>query len=806
MGAVWLLSSGEVRRRARNLIAITMLIAIVGVIVMATAAGARRSATALSRFDEYSRTSTLEMSVGLPPVAKLEAFARTPGIEAIARLHVYGLSPRFNNNQEVAAADDATIGTVVDRPRLVSGRLANLQSPNEITVGEPLAARAHFRVGSEVEVDSLTPAQVDGLAQGKPPTGVRGPLLHLTVVGIVRRPLDLGDLGVSGGVIILTPAFERTYAGSIGVFSEILRVRTRPDATTIQHVTEVGQATFGASSVYSAKNLSLESHGASDAINVITLALWIFAGVAALAGSVASAIVLSREVANITPTQSTLRALGLTPAQRGLVAAPGAAVVAIAGTALAMLGAVLVSPFLPVGIARRADPNPGLHADWFVLGLGALAIFVVVAVVTAIATMRATRAGARDAAGGARHSRPTVAESAARAGCPPAFVNGLRMALQPGRGERAVPMRSAFVATALGVLGITAVLVFSASLSHVVATPRHYGWTFEFKVFDAQANACDANDEGVGRVAGTADLSGLCFQTVQASGRAVNVFSFTPIRGSIGPEIVTGHAPAAADQIALGSATIDGLRKHVGDSVTLVFGSTSRTFHIVGVGTFPRLTTGDLEPVADGAYTTNAGFRPLLDSHNINRYIVGRFSPGTDRARVENTINGLAALHPDIGQQVFFGDTTVAGPSVPPEIDRLRHVGWFPPALIALLAVLATIAVGHALITSVRRRRTDLALLKTLGFQRRQLRATIAYEASTIVLVGCAIGVPAGLVVGRFAWRLAAEGLGIAPGATYPALLIALCVLTGLVVVNVLGFFPAEAAARTRVAETLRSE
>ncbi len=89
MGAVWWLSGIEVRRRARDLILITLLVAIVGAVVMATVAGARRSGTALSRFDNYSRTSTLELDVGSPNQATLDTFARTPGIEGLARLRVF---------------------------------------------------------------------------------------------------------------------------------------------------------------------------------------------------------------------------------------------------------------------------------------------------------------------------------------------------------------------------------------------------------------------------------------------------------------------------------------------------------------------------------------------------------------------------------------------------------------------------------------------------------------------------------------------------------------------------------------------
>ena len=48
------------------------------------------------------------------------------------------------------------------------------------------------------------------------------------------------------------------------------------------------------------------------------------------------------------------------------------------------------------------------------------------------------------------------------------------------------------------------------------------------------------------------------------------------------------------------------------------------------------------------------------------------------------------------------------------------------PAIIAgLMAVVASAMLGHTLVTSVRRRRRDLAILKTLGFQRHQVTTTV---------------------------------------------------------------------------------
>ena len=86
---------------------------------------------------------------------------------------------------------------------------------------------------------------------------------------------------------------------------------------------------------------------------------------------------------------------------------------------------------------------------------------------------------------------------------------------------------------------------------------------------------------------------------------------------------------------------------------------------------------------------------------------------------------------------------------------RLRI--WLPPMLVGLTAALALIVVANVLVSAVRRRRREFAVLKAIGFDRGQVRATVAYHASTLALVGLVIGVPLGVLVGRVAWTIVAE-------------------------------------------------
>lgn len=93
-----------------------------------------------------------------------------------------------------------------------------------------------------------------------------------------------------------------------------------------------------------------------------------------------------------------------------------------------------------------------------------------------------------------------------------------------------------------------------------------------------------------------------------------------------------------------------------------------------------------------------------------------------------------------------------------------------------------------------------------MGFRRRQVIETVAMQATVFALIGLAVGIPLGLVVGRLVWQQVADGAGLASDTTLPALVIAGVAVATLVVVNVIAWLPARTAARTRPATVLRSE
>jgi hypothetical protein len=145
-------------------------------------------------------------------------------------------------------------------------------------------------------------------------------------------------------------------------------------------------------------------------------------------------------------------------------------VAAAIGAAVAAGVAVAASPLMPIGAARLAEPDPGVSADALVLAAGAAAIVVLLVAWAAWPAWRLASTGTRwDRASPAPGRWPRLTAWLAGAGVPVTAAAGVRLALEPGRGRTAVPVRAALAGTALSVLAVTAALTFGASIDRTPA-------------------------------------------------------------------------------------------------------------------------------------------------------------------------------------------------------------------------------------------------------------------------------------------------------------------------------------------------
>ena len=195
--------------------------------------------------------------------------------------------------------------------------------------------------------------------------------------------------------------------------------------------------------------------------------------------------------------------------------------------------------------------------------------------------------------------------------------------------------------------------------------------------------------------------------------------------------------------------------------------------------------------------------RGFGDLPNSPEAVFVRFRSGANPGAARRSLEKIATA---VERIKGHGPPAVVSVQRPAEIVNYRTMRSTPALLGAALAASAVVALGLTLLSSVRRRRRDLALLKTLGFRRRQLAATVAWQASIAVAIGVGVGVPLGIVIGRELWNRFATALHVVPQPTVPSLTIALIAVGALVLANLVAAIPGLQAARTQTAVLLHSE
>jgi ABC-type lipoprotein release transport system permease subunit len=517
----------------------------------------------------------------------------------------------------------------------------------------------------------------------------------------------------------------------------------------------------------------------------------VLAGVLAVVALLIAALTLQREVVVGSADDGVLAALGVTLGQRRAVGAARAVVIAGAAALVAVVTAVVLSPLAPVGVARKAELHTGLQANVALLAIGTGATVALLTLAGVAPVWWGTRR-ARRRAGDETGSRPSrIGTALTRSGAPTAITAGVRLALEPGRGATAVPVRSTILGTALGVAVIAAILSFTSSIGHLFEEPSLYGWNWDIQVGssfspelaeDAERIAADPSVEAVA-------LAGQTRLTID--GEQVDTLGLERVQGAVEPTVVEGRMASAPDEVLLGGRTMRDLDLTVGDEAPVTFGDRTVRMRVVGTGVLGEFAGG--AGLGEGAAMTIEGLRRFVPD-TIRNFVLIRARPGADRDALAE------GLRPD------YVDEGVFVPEKPSDLADLERVSSLPFVVAGLLGVLALATLASTVATSVRRRRRELAVLKVLGFVRSQVRATVAWQSSTLAVVAGLIGVPLGIAAGRTAWEVFAERLGVPPRPVIPVVAVALLVPLLLVLANVVAAVPGRVAARMRPAAALRTE
>jgi MacB-like periplasmic core domain/FtsX-like permease family len=826
VGVLWLRARAQLRGRVGANLFLAVLVGLAAALVLAAAAGARRSEAALPRF--LVANQTVDAAVYVPISSRGDDLAEArrqvaalPGVRQVFRASGWTAGalvlavadpadPTHWHRQLGTVALDPGGSVAFGRPILVAGRLPDERRPDEVAVDEELAARRHLRVGSRVRVGAFTFAQLGPAGEGRD-VAPRGMVADLLVAGIVRYPEDLlpvvadqESLLVNSGDLYLTPAWWRRYGPDIANYGIGLAVQLQNGQADLPRLRAGLRRLYGGEAAAEGVDASIGDKaitaGTRRAIALESAALAAFAALTALAALLLVGQTLGRQVVVEGAEFPILRALGMTRGQLVCVAVVRAAPVAMAGAVLAVVGAVALSPATPLGVARRAELDPGIAVDPPVLTVGAAAVVAGVLACAVLAGWRASRVqagglGVAEVAGAERPSR--VAGALAAAGLPPTAITGTRQALEPGRGRTAVPVRSAITAAAAAVIALTLAAVFGASLLRLVRDPAAYGVTWDVRV----GNLIDprAAELAAGRLAddpAVAAYRGLVTGVGSfVDGRSVPLLSFSPGKGSLGPAVVEGREPIRPDEVALGATTMRTLGKRIGDTVEVSGVGEPQRLRVVGRVIVNQGDPGAVVAPGKGAIVHVDVWRRISPSGMpiVPSSFFVRLDPAADRRQA------VQRLQRDFPNTVVF-------PLKQPDLIDLEHVGYLPGLLAGLVALLALGTVTHALVTSVRRRRRDLAMLKTLGFTRGQVSQTVAWQATTFALVAALAGLPVGIAAGRWAWRLVADQLGVVSGPVVPPVPALAIVAGALLAANLAAAGPGWVAARVRPATVLRTE
>jgi hypothetical protein len=308
------------------------------------------------------------------------------------------------------------------------------------------------------------------------------------------------------------------------------------------------------------------------------------------------------------------------------------------------------------------------------------------------------------------------------------------------------------------------------------------------------------------------------FGTADIDGQAVPVL-FGTTHAALAPPILSGRTFDSPDEIVLGAATLSQLHKHVGDTVTVSHGGDVAPFQLRVVGTATMPAVGVLDGLHSSMGTGALVSADVLPDGDRNAFgpfsgpnmVFVRLREGVDDDAAARTLEDAVkandtALAASADFPVTGGATYVLPVQRPAEIVNYRSMGQTPPALAAGLAAGAAIALGLTLAASVRRRRRDLAVLKTFGFTHGQLAAVVAWQASVAAVIGIVVGLPIGVALGRWLWILFAHQIFAVSRPTVPALSIALVAASALVLANLVAAVPGRNAARTSTAQVLRAD
>jgi putative ABC transport system permease protein len=222
-----------------------------------------------------------------------------------------------------------------------------------------------------------------------------------------------------------------------------------------------------------------------------------------------------------------------------------------------------------------------------------------------------------------------------------------------------------------------------------------------------------------------------------------------PVGASI--ELRTGRLPGTAGEVAVDAAVAEQQELAVGDRVQVLLPSGVHDARIVGTVGFGRL-----DGLAGGA-------RVLFDRDTAADLLGGGITELAVQAASDTTADDLAQqLAGDLDQRIEVRTATeAAAQDAAAAARQTAALTWVVMAVAVIALIIGAFLIANTFRMLVAQRTRELALLRALGANRRQVAGSIRIEAAITGAVGSLVGVLLGLGAGA---ALVSSSAGLLPG------------------------------------------
>ncbi|CAN5660462.1 hypothetical protein BH20ACT2_BH20ACT2_23450 [soil metagenome] len=853
------LASRWLRRRGLAILALAVIVAVGTAGAIVAVGAADRTAGAYADYLERSEVGDVVVNPSTSTREIADVISRQPEVDDVTSDAVFNATVGGDESpQPRSDVGDQSTGSLfvrgstdgryldMDRPAVRSGRMPT--GPREAVITQHTADAGQVRIGDVLRIAFWEPlplfpgpppegyaSEEEFLAELIPPMGVE----PVEIVGIVTPSNEaLPDELYPRQLVIVSPDVAARYdclpaspapgstfaeltaalhppdcavlyrfyslslAGGPAAVKPVLDEILRAAATLTEGLAEISdlEESGGEPPEYFllATETDQERETVERAIRPTVGALLALAAATAAVTLALASLAATRELRTVRDDQRQWHQLGLPATPRALVVGTPLLVATLVGAAIGTVSGWLLGTG-PFGLVRVVEPGPERRLGGVAV-LAAIGICVMTILMVAITTAWSARR--LDPPPASTRPRNLSRWIVARTGSV-AVADGLRTAST----HRTVPV------VASGVLltgAVVAALVYGASLSALLDTPRSYGWPWDIAAMagsgygdlDRDAAQVILDDDpdvsswtAIGFI-NVVSLDGQPLMSVYGLDRS-STFELPVVRGSL---------PMTDDEIALGTATAASRGLEVDDTVTLGGIFEPREATVSGIVVFPTLgpILADRVSAGTGMLLPEALFddEDLAGARGLAAFVGVDLENGADtpitRSRLQRELDGLD----------LTGIPTIPFPDPlrPPEIIDATSTRGVPLVVAAVLAVVTALGLTTASWASVGARRRDLAVLRALGFDGAQIRHSIHAQSIATTAVILAIGTPLGVIAGQNLWRVFAEQLGVVPDAASVWMPALVTIAGGILLALLAAQVPARLAARSSAAAGLNTE